>query len=405
MIDNLIKKSWEGLDSAELRIFLNEQIGGPGQYQNQFKNPNKLYLPLGGSSCQIVLTFDETKIVAIEPGKAFDPSEWNRISQEIEKSILSGPLKVGREYSFSSFRVTGSWRGKQSGIQILPPPDDTPRAHVEMAAHPFILEFPIKSSDFGPVTSHRRMREHHNLTLLLKVLLVGRTSLQFPRSEHFWAAIPRDDGKYENMWVQNIFIGKLGKPVIEKLSPPAKELLLEVDPKEYYTKVGHDGKGLRVPTDLDQSICLYMALEAENRLKFDRATFWLDMASRQWNTSVSASFAALVSAIESLTERGDIHRFDCPTCGKPAQHEVPGATEKFRAFFEKYAPGSASKKQRSKMYDLRSGILHGSTLMQIDQNLHFGWDPPWGNERELYNDLWYLTRIALRNWLKDPPTI
>ncbi len=95
------------------------------------------FLPLAGSSCRIVLTFSDKKIVAIEPGPAFDAAEWERVSEEIEKSIFAGPLKVGREYSFSSFRVPGWWRGDRSGVQILPPPDDAPRAHVEMAEHPY----------------------------------------------------------------------------------------------------------------------------------------------------------------------------------------------------------------------------------------------------------------------------
>jgi hypothetical protein len=87
---------------------------------------------------------------AIEPGQAFDAAEWQRISHEIKKSLFDGPLKVGREYSFSSFRVSASWRGRRSGVQILPPPDNAPSAPYKMAKHPFILEFPIRASDFWP---------------------------------------------------------------------------------------------------------------------------------------------------------------------------------------------------------------------------------------------------------------
>src|SRR5262249_6774161 len=144
----------------------------------------------------------------------------------------------------------------------------------------------------------------------------------------------------------------------------------------------------------------------ENRAKFDRATFWVEIASRQWNTSVSASFAALVSAIESLTDRGTTHQFTCPTCGEPAQHEVPGATRRFKDFFDRHAPGETLKSQRNKMYKVRSEILHGSELMQLDQDeLYPGWDPlGWHHDKELYDQLWVLTRVALRNWLKNPPT-
>ena len=52
------------------------------------------------------------------------------------------------------------------------------------------------------------------------------------------------------------------------------------------------------------------------------------------------------------------------------------------------------------MYPLRSGVLHGSKLIEIDYALAFGWDPPWWNQREMHWDLWKITRVALRNWLE-----
>ena len=90
----------------------------------------------------------------------------------------------------------------------------------------------------------------------------------------------------------------------------------------------------------------------------------------------------------------------CPECNKNAPYGSPGATEQFRLFFEEYAPGASLRKRRSKMYALRSRILHGGDLMQIDMDLHFGWDPPDENERELYSELSSITKVALRNWLK-----
>ena len=383
------------------------RIGGPGQFDGSTENLNKsktkFYLPLARESCRITLTYVDSRIVAIEPGLAFDPVEWARVSEEIEKSILTGPVKVGREYSFCNFRVVGSWRGDRSGVQILPPPDNAPRAEIEMAEHPFILEFPIQASDFWPVTNHRRMREHRKLSLLLNVLLHGRVSLPPRQQEGFWAALPGDGGNFEYKWVTGFFFAKLGKSVIDEVSQPAAERLEEEAPKEYYAVDGHDGRPLRVPSDLDEFICRYMALSPANRAKFDRATFWVDLASRQWTYSVSASFASLVSAIESLTDRGKTHRLYCNECKTQCTHEVPGATEKFRAFFETYAPGASMRKRRSAMYSLRSGILHGSELMQLDQDRTFGLTPPWWNQYKLQNELWGLTWVALRNWLRNPP--
>ena len=405
MTDNLLRDEWKDLDSGELMLFLYERIGRPGQYDDISSSANKFYLPSADFSCRVSLTFRGKKIVAIEPGEAFDAAEWMKLSKEIEESILAGPLKVGRDYSFNSFRVTGSWRGIISGVQNLPPPDHAPRTNAPIADHPFILEFPLKETDCWPVTTYRRRREHRNLTFLLNVLLAGHTSLQSNRSAHFWAKVPLDDGRHEIKWVKQFFIVEGWEAVTSEHSLPADEQLEEVEPEEYYSKVGHDGKGLRVPADLDQSICCYKALSEENRAKFDRATFWMEMASRQWNTSVSVSFAALVSAIESLTERGDRHQFDCPACGERAEHEVPGVIRRFKDFFNTYAPGAAMAKRRDDMYKLRSGISHGGELMQLDQDLDFGWEPPSQTESELHRELWSLTQIALRNWLKSPPTI
>ena len=244
MTENLLQPAWTDLDSAELRLLLDERIGRPGQYSG---DPHKLYLPLAGDRCRVGLTFRDKNIVAIERGPAFDAAEWKWIADEIENTILAGPMTVGREYSFSSFRVLGSWRGEASGVQILPPPEGAPQAPTEMAEHPFILEFPLRNAGLWRVTNHRRMRVHRQLTLLLNVLLVGSTSVQPLRSAHLWAYVPHGDSPTgETVWVQAAFLAPLGAAVNEKLSAPAIERLEELDPEEYYARIGHDGHGLRV---------------------------------------------------------------------------------------------------------------------------------------------------------------
>ena len=324
------------------------------------------------------------------------------MSQEIERSILTGAPKTGRNYCFSSFPVQGSWRGRRSGVQILPAPDSAPRA--AGADNPFILEFPIKGSDLFSITKHRRRREHRKLTLLLNALLAGRTSCPPQRHAHFWAGV-LDEAGLTFKWVFEGYDAPLDAIVLDEPSPPAAERLQEIESEEYYTKVANDGRPLPVPADLDESICHYLfGLSADDRTKFDRATFWLDMFSRQWTVSVSAAFGTLVSAIEALTERGVAHQFDCPICSTPTQHEVPGATRRFKDFIERYAPGAIPASRRDEMYGLRSGISHGTKLIELDYALAFGWDPPWLKQRELIWDLATITRIGLRTWLKSKST-
>jgi hypothetical protein len=393
---------------------------------------------LARAEARIALTFDGSEIVAVEPGPAFDTAEWERVSQEIERSILTGTPKTGRDYSFSLFQVQGSWRGPRSGVQILPAPDGAPRQGG--ADEPFILEFPIRGRDLWPITNHRRMREHRKLTLLLNLLLAGRTSCLLQRQNHFWASVlpdqpqPRPDIKWmprllqrrvvdpvwswlaklvcgaaspispNIKWVQEWYFAPLGQAVLDHPSPPAAQSIEEVAPEQCYTQVGNDGLPLRVPADLDESICHYLNLSPDNRAKFDRATFWLDMAGRQWTISVSASSGAYVSAIEALTERGEVHQTVCTVCGGQIPHEVPGATRRFKDFIETHAPGASLARQRGEMYALRSGIFHGSKLIELDYALAFGWDPAWMKQRDLVWDLSMITRIALRSWLKSQST-
>lgn len=380
---NLFKATWSEVDPSEIRFILFERIGRPGQYCDRAKNPGRFYLPLADSTCRVELTFSEDKqLVAIEPGPAFDAKQWDEVVRDIEST---GPMKVGRDCSFSSFRVAGSWRGARSGVQILPPPADAPVAPVEMAEHPFIFEFPVKVSDQWTITNYRRMRNHRCLTLLLNILIRGHTCLQPRRHRHLWASVP-GDSTFGVKWVQEFYFANFGEIVADTLSPLTPARVKEVGPISYYALVGLDGRSLEVPADLDDMICRYTQLSSKTRAAFDRASFWMDMASRQWTVSQSGSFASLVIAIEALGDRSQ---------GK-------GATARFHDFLDRYAPGASLQDRRKQMYALRSDILHGSGLMAMDRDADFGWSPPEQGDKDLMEELWGLTKLSMRNWLMNP---
>jgi hypothetical protein len=296
----------------------------------------------------------------------------------------------GRDISFSSFRVVGSWSGKRSGLQILPAPAMAPVATVEMAEHAFILEFPMVASDDFQISNYRRRHAHRELTLLLNVLLAGRTSSQVGMAKHLWAIAPGEGpGADRVKWVQEFYFADFGEIWQQEPSAPSEVAIAEVEPEAYYGKVGHDGVPLRVPSDLDDSICTYLELRKNEALrkKFAIAAFWMDMASSQWTLSFSASFASLAIACEALGERNL----------RP--------TARFKKFIETYAPGASLAEQRTAMYGLRSEIMHGSGLIEMDQGTDFGWAPPEQEQKDLLVELWGLARIAIRNWIKDPSGI
>jgi hypothetical protein len=404
MAENLLEPTWTALDSHEIRLVIDAHFPGPGQYDGLRENPNIICVPLAGVECRLKLVFgdkdDKKRIVSIEPGLAFDRAQWKTIRSEIE-ALGSGPVKVGREFSFSGKRVLGSWRGARSGVQILPPTPDVPRATEEMADHPFVLEFPVMVHECLAVTEYRRRKLHRGLTGLLNVLLTARATVPASWGKS-WGIVQSDDGQgLVTRWVNLQFYAELGDRIIDSPSSLSGDKLQELAASEYYQWTGHDGTGLRVPVDLDKSICVYQRLSREDRERFDRAAFWVTMASRQWPISASLSFTALVSAVESLTGRGEQHRGPCSKCGETTVHEVPGATQRFRDFFEKYAPQVDLQSILSKQYGLRSDILHGSALMQMDEGTAFGWDPPSMKERDLHFPLATAAPEALRRWLTE----
>ena len=284
--------------SGQLGILLHKRIGG-GQAELHLPNPNKFYL--SQKQDLVVLTFKSKKVIPIEPGPAFDATQWQQISDEIDHSILARPTKIGREYSFSGHLVTGSWRGEHSGVQILPAATGAPSAPVELADHPFILEFPFMESALNSITTYRRLRKHRDLTLLLNILLVGGAKSMWYRPAHFWAVDSNNPGD-TSKWVQEAFFAPLGPCVADHLSPAAHPLQ-ELPPEQYEAVWGHDGEGLRVPSNLDHSICSYEALSASNREKFDRATFWFGSVSATrreqfgYISGAGDSFRSLISEI------------------------------------------------------------------------------------------------------------
>ena len=80
-----------------------------------------------------------------------------------------------------------------------------------------------------------------------------------------------------------------------------------------------------------------------------------------------------------------------------------GPTARFHDYLERYAPGASLHDRRKQMYALRSDILHGSGLMEMDRDSDFGWSPPEQCGKDLMEELWGLTKLSMRNWLKTPP--
>jgi hypothetical protein len=241
-------------------------------------------------------------------------------------------------------------------------------------------------------------------SLWVNVPGVDTRRFKFDRLRRWFRLPPRPPPPFRVEWGQEHFFAPLKRIVADDFSPPAASLMQEIDGNVYrgHTLPRPFSDGLQVPSDLDQSLFAYSRLRKDARRKLDRSLYWLHLASRFGYRHMAASFVAMVSAIEALVETGGGHQGQCSSCQEDFVHRVPGPTEAFRGFLATYAPGSDLHKRRTEMYDLRSGLVHGNVLMELDDERQSVWDPAQNQQIELSSELFSITRIALRNWLNDP---
>jgi hypothetical protein len=83
------------------------------------------------------------------------------------------------------------------------------------AINPIAVPHPsvqITGSDLPFITNHRRIREHRKMTLVLNLLLAGRTSCLIQRHDHLWAIVFPDEVK----WVREGYYAPLDHHVLNE---------------------------------------------------------------------------------------------------------------------------------------------------------------------------------------------
>jgi hypothetical protein len=172
--------------------------------------------------------------------------------------------------------------------------------------------------------------------------------------------------------------------------------MTEVAPEEYYTRGGiGPERALEIPATLTSLLDRFFALPTIERERLLRACFWFQHGHTTWTFSRSASFMAMVSAVEALMPpvKG------APVCEKCKRPVGAGQTKLFTDFVANFAPGRAAEARR-RFYGIRSALSHGGTLLHSDRRTlspHMT-----GAKLEEWEDIgaiWRLVRVVLVNWL------
>ncbi len=247
------------------------------------------------------------------------------------------------------------------------------------------------------VTIYRQQRVARELGLVLSSLLDFRV---------------RSLGNYEKHWCLDVSDGQIRLPSkflqegyawdgpqpsdddFADASPFTPITLVEID--QYFARRGIslDSK-LELPADLPQQLDRFFGLTMADREKFLRASYWFQHAGKVFPLSKSASFIALVSAVEVLMPELSAGEA-CPQC---KQMIGTGPTRRFVEFVEATIPNSGlSNQERRRFYRVRSALAHGGKLLAVDHN-NWGFTPKQIGEDYDARTMWKLVQIVLHNWL------
>jgi hypothetical protein len=171
------------------------------------------------------------------------------------------------------------------------------------------------------------------------------------------------------------------------------------DPQAYFNQYGRPAGGsLVLPENIDYLLAKYYSLDNQARLAFLSSCALLDQGISLWSRHPSLSFAALVSAIETLIsyEHRDKKLEKCKVCNQDRYR----VTSKFRDFFMKY--GSATpefKKYAQTIYRYRCKVLHEGDLFLGEIKLRTFGSSEGFDDDDLRRSLIRNCRICLINWL------
>jgi hypothetical protein len=391
----------EEMDDAELMSIVTSHFHGAASF-----SPNEVVFPNTTNQSDIALyfSFKRGMLVAIRGGPALKEEDIAALERVILLELAPAQLRVGNQVLFASLPVTGAFRHRDI-FQILPVPSDAPRPSSLVADHPFLLQFKYKASSAAFVGGSRRAVQVQRLQLLLSALLEGHVRSPGSAAKFHWVIAPVNLGEPLSpcsIYCQEIYTC----PALERLVSSDSffditkvDPLQEIDPVKYYTRVGiQSGQSLSVPANLHDLLERFLSACDDDQERFIRACFWFNHAHTVFLYSRSASFTALISALEALMPAQQ-KLGDCPVCKRPL---AKGATRTLNEFLDEYAP-TEPKFQASRValyWQFRSQLSHGGELSHFDRGaFHWTLGGKPHEEQELHDEVWRLVRIILVNWL------
>jgi hypothetical protein len=153
-----------------------------------------------------------------------------------------------------------------------------------------------------------------------------------------------------------------------------------------------------VPALLPSLLDRYAAAAPADKDTFLRACYWLSRSRPAARLSMSLAYISVINSVEVLVP--DAVRDPCPECGRD---RALGPTARFRQLVERYAHGVEGVSQ---LYALRSKLVHGGALLDLDLPAAWGsLDPDEIEQSDQYGLARRVATAVIINWVLRPSGI
>lgn len=384
---------------TELEIFMTGYFDNSAQKEpNKILHGNGLIVEYYKNNSRIKsITINEDVVVKDDLISKAKESMATNLGDQIQSIFVLSPIKMNGYFKY------------QNKFQILPAPFNAPKVDYALASHAFNLEFSFPKSTHMQINIHRSSKKSKEIILLLNSLLRHGINLKERSSTYEWGLVIKNN-KFSCEYVNLGYFG--GSDDREKdgdgftLCTEYPELKLKKT-NLYYSSYGisaSDTDDTYLPDNFEQSLKVFESLSQANQEMFLRASYWTQVAYKTFHISFSLAYSALITSIEVFLPNPKTR---CTECNRPTSEECcstckqpsSGPTKQFRDFVDKYSPG-VKESARKKLYDIRSTITHGGSLLPGDAfQLGIEFNARTNDARNNWDLLSQIVQIVQINWL------
>lgn len=360
-----------------------------GHFQSSSGGVSKLatYYPDEQSATLIVHYSKNDRIRLIETSLSYQ--EVTGLAGTIQDTLLDGVKSVWIDKVFFTEKpIRGVWQCQLFAIReaIL----KVPSGGRELIGYPAIIKYQVNRTGNWHIDRLREERIFKEYIQVLGVFVPRVINTDFENQLGFIQGVKvfssqKDEEAFYNRRIikddNGYGIDNFDGSQSERLETPDTRAIPYLDDELIFGGEDSELEELYIPKSLDEWFVKYGNISIRNKTLFLRAAYWISFARKVYPQSKSASLVACVQSVESLIPRNE------------------DLEKQFKIFLESHVEGDDEVKEL--LYDRRSSITHGSSLLLMDEEDRMITRPSIHNDFKLVWKASAICRKAIIGWFND----